>query len=103
MKSFRNFVWNIGFLDQPILVHNPGYVVLTQFVIVASELFVSTEIKFTDLPAGFCRCSCTPIKGSMLLPRILAPLPSTTVNETVLIVQPPDSMGALTLPNDGIL
>ena len=40
----------MGFLDQPILVHNPGYVVLTQFVIVASELFVSSEIRFTDLP-----------------------------------------------------
>ena len=80
-----------------------AYVNRTQLVIFSSDEFVSSEIRFTDLLSGFYCSSCTPIKGSMFLPRMFARLSSTTIYEAVLTVHPPDSMGALILPRDGIL
>ena len=53
LKSLKKLVRTIGFLDLLILVHSPWYVALTQLVIVKLK-FVSSELRLTDLPAGFC-------------------------------------------------
>ena len=101
LKSLKNWVWTVWFSELPILVHNLGYVVLTQLEIAEVEC-LSSEISLTDLPAGFCWCKCTPIRGSILLPRMLARRSFTTIKEAVFSVQPPQSMGAMNSPNDGI-
>ena len=61
-----------------------------------------SNIALLDLPTGVC-CSWIPIFGRMFLPRIFARLSSTTISKVVLRVHPPDSIGATTHPNDGIL
>ena len=82
-----------------ILVHSPGFLDFTQLAIFESEKFVSSEITFADLPAGFCCSSCTPMNGRMFIPSMFARLSPTTISEVVLIVHPLDSIH----PNDGIL
>ena len=83
-------------------MHSLGYVDLTQLVIFESEEFLSSKIRLTDLPEGFCCSSCTPIKGRMFLPRLFARLSSTTIGEAVMTVHAPDSIDAMILPNVGI-
>ena len=103
LNSVKNFVCTIWFFERPIRVQSLGYVVLTQAAICVSELSILLTCS-ANLPTGFLSwCSCIPICGRRLRPRMFARRSFTTIKEAVWIVQPPDSIGAIRRPRDEIV
>ena len=78
------------------------YVVLTYDAICASALS-KLLLWSIDSPTGFFSwCSCIPITGSRLRPMKSSRISSTTMKEVIWIIHPPDSIGTINWPNEGI-